>query len=147
MTDQMSANPELARRLLRCRHFRWMPGMLLRPNGCASKAADRVAGVNETHIQTWAESWPADGPRGMWVRYSRDRMAAHVPDLTDHATLGCLLAMVAKAHSYSIDDVHVVRTTGGWSVWLFRADGSSARVVTREPGRVEALVAALEAAL
>ena len=65
----------------------------------------------------------------------------------DDATRGCLLALVAKAYGVTLDDVHVVRTTGKvWSVWIFRANDSSYRVATHESSRAEALVAALEAA-
>lgn len=69
------------------------------------------------------------------------------PSLTDPGTLGCLLALVAEVYGVTLDDVHVVRTTGMvWSVWIFRADGSSYRPATHESSRAEALVAALEAA-
>jgi hypothetical protein len=58
-----------------------------------------------------------------------------------------LLALVAQEHGVSLDDVHLVRTTGRvWSVWVFRPDESSYRVSTHEPSRAKALVAALEAA-
>ena len=69
------------------------------------------------------------------------------PSLTDPGTLGCLLALVAEAYGVNLDGVHVVRTTGKvWSVWIFRADGSSYRVAAHLPSRAEALVNALEAA-
>lgn len=70
-----------------------------------------------------------------------------IPDLADPATLGCLLALTAKAHEVTFGDVHVVRTTGHmWSVWVFGWPGSSYRVAAHLPSRAEALVAALEAA-
>ena len=72
---------------------------------------------------------------------------AEIPDLSDPCTLGGLTALLAEAYGVTLDDVHVVRTTGMvWSVWIFRADDSSYRVATHEPSRAEALVAALEAA-
>jgi hypothetical protein len=76
-----------------------------------------------------------------------DRRGPILPDLSDPCTLGGLTALLAEAYGVTLDDVHVVRTTGMvWSVWIFRADDSSYRVATHEPSRAEALVAALEAA-
>jgi len=118
----------LARRAVACKGWRWMPGML---NG---KDGTRYMGGG-----AWA--W-ADPYRHHAQGIAHDDW----PDLTDPATLGCLLSLVADAHGVSIDDVHVVRTTGNvWSVWIFRGDGSSYRVARQEPSRAEALVAAVAA--
>ncbi len=109
----------LGRRALACSGRRWMPGMLHRNWRNFTR-------VTEEHADYRWDGWP---------------------DLSDPATLGCMLALVAEAYGVTLDDVHVVRTTGMvWSVWIFRADDSSYRVATHEPSRAEALVAALEAA-
>ena len=69
---------------------------------------DRIAGIDSTYIHAWAESQQAENPRGMWIRYRLDRMDKHgVPDLTDPATLGCLLALVREA-------VEPQRAPGDW---------------------------------
>lgn len=87
---------DLARRAVACRHWRWCPGMLIQTVGGPT---DRIAGIDSTYIHAWAESQQAENPRGMWIRYRLDRMDKHgVPDLTDPATLGCLLALVREAH-------------------------------------------------
>lgn len=119
----------LAKRLIACKHFRWMPGMHDTWGRCA--VCDAAGGVR------WVNPYnPAD-------QHEPD----HWPALTDPGTLGCLLALVAEAYGVTLNDVHVVRTTGMvWSVWIFRADDSSYRVATHEPSRAEALVVALEAA-
>jgi hypothetical protein len=70
--------------------------------------------------------------------------AAEFPDLTDPATLGCLLALVREHHKEP--RLAVVPTGKGWSVsrvWLRSPHDRVAGVHTLE---AEALVAALEAA-
>lgn len=59
---------DLAKRAVACKHWRWMPGMRLQ-NGYMLKDED----------------FPALGDEYGWL-----------PDLTDPATLGCLLALVRK---------------------------------------------------
>ena len=61
------------------RRFRWMPGMMrLR---CAPGMADHLR--REGRVPDGRDDWPADGC---------------IPDLTDPATLGCLLALVREAY-------------------------------------------------
>ncbi len=126
MTSELEA---LGRRAASWPNWRWMPGML---NG---RDESRHMGALQ-----WAWRDP----------YRHHALGVEIddwPDLSDPATMGCLTALVAQAHGVTIDDVHVVRTTGMvWSVWVFRGDDSSYRVATHEPSRAEALVAALEAA-
>lgn len=88
---------------------------------------------------------------GTWVHVSFDsELAASlhgheelVPDLTDPATLGCLLALVREAWG---DPYLIVRWSGhDWRV--VRTDGSvSCWTVARGATEAEALIAALEAA-
>ena len=72
-----------------------------------------------------------------------------MPDLTDPATLGCVLALVAERHGVNMEDVYTSKVGGGgWSVWV--VDGEEQRCawpqwrVTYSTRRA-ALVAALEA--
>jgi len=67
----MSDTQDLARRAVACKHWRWMPGM---------KYLDDVARFLRHY-----DSGPDD--TGM----------APLPDLTDPATVGCLLALVREA--------------------------------------------------
>ena len=133
-----------ASRAIACKGWRWMPGMLIRT---VYGVTDRIAGIDDTHIHAWAESQQTDCPRGMWIRYRRDRMKNHgVPDLTDPATLGCLLALVREAwddpHAYvlaSSPDWYTMRSPNGSGGWLGPSpiDGST---------EAAALVCALESA-
>jgi len=122
MMDDMM---KLARRAVACDGWRWwMPGMRLLTFDAGHRYAQRVRD---------------DGSWGDGID--------PLPDLTDPATLGCVLALVAERHGVTLDDVHVVRTTGRvWSAWVFDSDGASRRVATHLPSRAAALVAALEAA-
>jgi len=58
---------ELSRRLVACKNWRWMPGMKV--------GNDRIMDESET----------------------REVRSDELPDLTDPATLGCLLALVREA--------------------------------------------------
>lgn len=118
----MSAIEDLGRRAVACRHWRWMPGMLATgrdPHVDYSPCWSRVQGrAVVEHIEDVDELDPT-------------------PDLSDPATLGCLLALVREAWG------------GHGAVWAvnrtFRYVGkrwSSNHVRTE----AESLVAALEAA-
>lgn len=104
-------NNELAKRAVACKHWRWMPGMLI-----------------------------DDGTR-LSVPLP-DRMLSTLdvmPDLTDPATLGCLLALVREA--WNDPHLYVGRRIVGWGVC--RPMHGCAH---RRDTEVDALVAALEAA-
>jgi hypothetical protein len=124
MTDEQIA---LARRAVACKGFRWMPGM----------------------------RWWTDADHGRLDDFQPEYMGrpTHaLPDLTDPATLGCLLALVREAWaapralvrlsangtSFHVFDVDRVTTGGNWAAFLC----GDHRIQTE----AEALVAALEAA-
>lgn len=111
----------LARRGVACKHWRWMPGMLvIHP---------------ATHSGATAYTFR------LTVEGYTDRISEY-PDLTDPATLGCLLALVREAHhdpQMSVETYSFLRNK--WrcvGVWF-----SGEWVATTEAA---ALVAALEAA-
>ncbi len=85
---------------------------------------------------------------GEWLYHSgddRSKRTLCLPDLTDPATIGCIVQLVADAHGCNLNDVSVVRTTGGvWSVWIHTSSNASHRVATHLPSRVEALAMALQ---
>lgn len=112
---------DLAKRAVACRHWRWMPGML----GLSAKAGLwRVERADLTAL-----SGAGAGPASI------HEVGAWLPDLTDPATLGCLLALVREA----LDIPYLctsVSPEGRW--WV---DGYSLHDT-----EAEALVAALEAA-
>lgn len=145
---------DLARRAVACRHWQWMPGMLIQTVGGPT---DRIAGIDSTYIHAWAESQQTENPRGMWIRYRLDRMKKHgVPDLTDPTTLGCLLALVREACEphRAPGDWPMVCTYQSqakkWGVgaWLNESGKATfaALVLPTYASEAAALVAALEAA-
>jgi len=86
MTEEQTA---LARRAVACRGWRWMAGMLcIWPNGNEWRVA-QVSGIDGVND---CPNYPAGG----WGDDYSDRTTG-LPDLTDPATLGCLLALVREA--------------------------------------------------
>ena len=135
----MAADLALARRAVACPGFRWVPGMLA------------------VYPHTTARVLDGD-PGESWLAYRHDErrlanggldMLGALPDLTDPATLGCLLALVREAWvdpSISASEEapgqwHV----GGLAQWPSGVDWDW-RVFASGPSEPEALVAALEAA-
>jgi hypothetical protein len=83
----MSNTPSL--RLLACKHFRWMPGMLcVWPNGNYYRVA-QVTGIDGINP---IPNYPCNG----WGDDYPDKTAGH-PDLSDPATVGCLMQLVREA--------------------------------------------------
>lgn len=156
MNDQMQ---DLARRAVACKHWRWMPGMLALPD--LAKQGGRVCRVDH-QIELALDEREIDEDGGEWhtqMRSSintltvdgRDRWN-HLPDLTDPATLGCLLALVIERYPSGI-----LVGTSPWAGpsrrWhesqqiscCINFDDGTARF-SRYGSIAEALVAALEAA-
>ncbi len=75
---------DLARRLVACRRWRWMAGMLSSGRRVVLADADAVCGTAVRKM--WSGGWESVGV------YIDD-----LPDLTDPATAGCLLAMLVAA--------------------------------------------------
>ena len=105
------SNLDLAKRAVACKHWRWMPGMLA------------VVGVERQRVLS-------------------DKLPAYpdwLPDLTDPATLGCLLALVREA--WGDDSICPDFNKMRWTIltWDCCAIGDGGT-------EAEALVAALEAA-
>lgn len=124
MTDEQIA---LARRAVACEGWRWMPGMTTSNGG-------RVFAVDEDgscRLDFGAEEVP------FWC--TPETMRKMTPDLTDAATLGCVLALVREAW------VENVVTRIGTSWWEIEAESFLADD-THTASFTEALVSALEAA-
>lgn len=133
MTPELEA---LARRAVACPRWRWMPGM-------RTLAGSRVTVVEDEGAYIlvlptgWGQQILPDDPG--------------LPDLTDPATLGCILALVRKAHGPAT----VVRLVGvngrGVQEWAISGRGPAvdgwhlaAPALGYWESEAEALVAALE---
>lgn len=98
---------ELAKRVVACKNWRWMSGMLL--------MSDPEKGPCGTELPNWSVNLRVrvtDAPDNRWegvAQYSAEYPDANfvtvlhnelpnpLPDLTDPATMGCLLALVREA--------------------------------------------------
>jgi hypothetical protein len=131
MTDEQIA---LAHRAGACKGWRWMPGMLT---------------MDEERMSD--EGWPLYdtldyGSSGVaeCVEWHSNPSLDALPDLTDPATLGCLLALVREAWC---DPGVFVRPRGSkmrpdWAVFT----GANSDIVCAALSEAEALVTALERA-
>lgn len=111
-----------ARRAVACKGWRWMPGMRWIDQGSGTEG--RIE--DDEDAATWTSL-----PEG------------ELPDLSEPATLGCLLALVREAWG----DVQITMTyspCNGW--WNLYFDEHPDRVEFVGLSLAEALVAALEAA-
>jgi len=94
-----SEHIELSRRLVACKHFRWVPGMTLIP----------LKFPNERWLLCWSDNdyggaYQTSGGKVWGIGYDggdpiefKDSDCDWIPDTSDPATLGCLLALVRKA--------------------------------------------------
>lgn len=80
-------NEELGKRAVACDHWRWLPGMLAL-DSCNEEHPARV--IDARRCVVYEDN---DGAIHEGVVSRSD-----VPDLTDPATLGCLLALVRKVY-------------------------------------------------
>jgi hypothetical protein len=139
---------ELARRAVVCKHWRWMPGMLVTfpPTVCTCRRNQLVPTVRLI---------PADAG-GCFNIHERGVCGVGkvpqgaLPDLTDPATLGCLLALVREA--FSDIGLSVSASYANWR-YAFNISGGHAHggsfnrmAATLYSTEAEALVAALERA-
>ena len=141
MTPEMIA---LARRLVACKHWpkQWVPGARGRANGGRGYTI-RIG--DQASESDYPLVYIADGDNlsdcdGLEAWLEHDAL----PDLTDPATLGCLLALVRKALDCPEAHVYYAPNT---DLWVVRWGHAGRGILTVDAAtEAKALVAALEAA-
>jgi len=134
----MSNMEELARRAVACDGWRWMRGML-----CLTDEDGYAARILHVGL-TARQSETADSYDGGGIITRGCIREGSLPDLTDPATIGCLLALVREAWNEAEATPLKVYRKGRW-VWVMVHHDEDDM---GPPGNTEtgALVAALEAA-
>jgi hypothetical protein len=132
-------NEELGKRAVACDHWRWMPGMLVL-DLCNEEHPGRVI---DGHRSVVYEDTDGAIHEGVLSR-------SDVPDFSDPATLGCLLALVREAWEPRRGDDPILCThqtlDGKWGVGSWVSAVFAAVNLPTYPTEAAALVAALEAA-
>ena len=135
----------LARRAVACPRWRWMGGMFWVADGCCPEC--HGAGGFRWHEADGSENGQECPCAGRLPHYPGfavgHDMGGAIPDLTDPATLGCLLALVREA--WNNLDLHVQRD-GRFFVVNPTPKGSPFYGDIDAPTEAAVLVAALEAA-
>lgn len=119
---------ELGRRAVACPRWRWMPGMLLLPH------VEDCECCEDRNFPRRAARLPAV--------FTTD---IDVPNLTDPATLGCLLHLVREAYKSHFGPMRVSTQTNIRGEWYCNPNSGGPKN-TWHATEAEALVAALEAA-
>lgn len=151
MTPEVEA---LGRRAVACKSWRWMPGMVaIHPDGSVSRVlfgrGYSFVGAYRRELKTkspsWWQGWSGQVQHSQYG-YAGFEHCTPIPDLTDPATLGCLLALVREV----VGDPGIgairqfVGTMNGGDMWELIGEGGE--LGTYHQTEAEALVAALEAA-
>jgi hypothetical protein len=132
-TEPLENLEELARRAIACKRWRWMPGMLSAKGLRVHRRDDDgyVVGYYANH------------------EYIAECVPGTLPDLSDPATLGCLLALVRKAWgdeaSVSLN-ISSFWAVGGAKIQKGKSAGHTINLGIWKLTEAEALVAALEVA-
>ena len=132
-TEQLEQIEQLERRVIACKRWRWMPGMLSNKDLRVTRCDD------DGYVVGYYEN----------MSYIAECVSGSTPDLTDPATLGCLLALVREAWgpeaSVSVN-ISSFWAVGGARIQKGKSAGHTINLGIWKLTEVEALVAALEVA-
>jgi hypothetical protein len=127
---------EISQRLVACKHFRWMPGM-------RTLGDWRVINVDSDGVEVVTDL------SEVVLFHSGDlpSIPSSLPDLTDPATLGCLLALVREAWDDNTASTAATRELDKTTGWIMDCWNPQSPLNKIGPFKTEAeaLVAALEA--
>jgi hypothetical protein len=129
----------LGRRAVACKGWRWMPGMRL---WCLTRGYGRIISLIGDRLLI---EWERGHHRKTWT--PKQANSQLLPDLSDPATLGCLLALVREA--WDDDRVSsVANTVYGTRMILMPDDAApeGERLIGCSTTEAEALIEALKAA-
>jgi len=124
---------QLARRAIACKRWRWMPGML----------SEKGLRVVRRDYDGYVIGYYADR------YYVSECVPGTLPDLSDPATLGCLLALVREAwgNEASVSlNISSFWAVGGAKIQKGKSAGHTINLGIWKLTELEALVAALEVA-
>ena len=132
-TELLEQIEELARRAVACKRWRWMPGMLSGRDLRVSRCDD------DGYVVGYYEN----------LSYIAECVPGTLPDLSDPATLGCLLALVRESWgptaSVSVN-LSGFWAVGGATVLSGKGKGASINLGIWKATEIDALVSALEVA-
>jgi hypothetical protein len=132
-TEQLEQIEELARRAVACNRWRWMPGML------SDKGLRVTRCDDDGYVVGYYEN----------LSYIAECVSGSTPDLSDPATLGCLLALVRESWgptaSVSVN-LSGFWAVGGATVLSGKGKGASINLGIWKATEIDALVSALEVA-
>lgn len=132
-TEQLEVLEQLAGRAVACKRWQWMPGMR------SEKGLRIVRRDDDGYVIGYYDN--------QW--YMSECVPGSLPDLSDPATLGCLLALVREA--WGPEATVSVNISGFWAVGGARIQkgksaGHTINLGISKATELEALVAALEVA-
>ena len=150
---------ELGRRAVACKHWQWMPGMLVMsdplkvPRGydLPAFASELRARVTSIYLGRWhgVGQYHVDAPDWEHESVSGDDLPGTLPDFSeDAATIGCLLSLVRSAYEPIRGEDSIastLHTDYGWGVGArFGSEGFAAICLPTSVTEADALVLALE---